>query len=56
LISNQTKNTVNLVSHPYSVWRDNKSSSNSFGNSVSLLPCWRMHSPTACASCSLHNA
>jgi len=34
----------------------NKSSPKSFGKSASLLQCRRMHSHTACASCSLYNA
>jgi len=36
--------------------RVNKSSPRSFGKSVSLAPCRRMHSPTVCASCSQYNA
>jgi len=34
----------------------NKSSPKSFGKSMSLPPRRRMHSPTACASCSQYNA
>jgi len=35
---------------------NNKSSPKPFGKSTSLSPHRRMHSPTACASCSLYSA
>jgi len=34
---------------------NNKSSQSNLGRVHRYLPCWRMHSPTACASYTMHN-
>jgi len=45
-----------IKSRPKYVNIQNKSSPKWFGKSASLSPPRRMHSPTACASCSLYNS